>query len=272
MTAARHLAVLAVIVCSTACGNRPPDRQDAGPPDAGEAEDAGDGGQDGGLPPGFECSVQVQDCPAGESCLMFQDDGGTFGARCFSGCNLTDQDCDAGFKCAYALDAGAAARECVPAGDAGEGEACVTTAVSDTCAPGLICLPDPLPDGGSPLVCIRFCNSIQDCAAPQACFVVVLPEQSPERPFICESPCDLFGADCPPGLSCYPGTVAPGCYPTGITAVGEPCTFSLECVTGAACVDGACRELCGTAGAPSCSAGTCTSLEVPGISDVGACL
>ncbi len=272
MNAARHLAVLSVFLFSIACENRSSEKPDAGALDAG-AEDAGDrDSEDAGLPPGHECNVGTQDCAAGESCLLFQD-GGTFGARCFGGCSVTAQDCGAGLKCAYALDGGASSRECVPVGDAGEGEPCATTSSSDTCAAGLICVPDQLPDGGAPTVCMRFCSSSQDCAAPQACFVVVLPEQNPERPYICETPCSLFGADCPPGLSCYPGAVAPGCYQTGSTAVGQSCTYSLECLAGSACVDGFCRQLCAhSTGTPACSTGTCTQLEVPGVSGVGACL
>ena len=273
MDAARHLAVLALFVFSIACDDHPSERTDAGAPDSG-AVDAGDGEpRDAGRPPGYECSVTTQDCAEGESCLLFQDDAGTFGARCFGGCSVTGQDCDAGLKCAYALDGGTASRECVPAGDAGEGEPCTTTVVSDTCGAGLICVPDEVADGGAATVCMRYCNSNQDCTAPQACFVVVLPEQNPERPYICETPCSLFGADCPPGLSCYPGSVAPGCYPTGATAVEQPCTYSLECVAGTACVDGFCRQLCAhPSGTPACPSGTCTGLEVPGVGGVGACL
>jgi hypothetical protein len=63
--------------------------------------------------------------------------------------------------------------------------------------------------------------------------------------------CDpVADTGCAAGLSCYFVVDAVSCYPSGSTAVGEPCTALTECVPGAMCVatpaGTRCRPTCRT--------------------------
>lgn len=277
-------AGLLVIVCLVMvafgrCGNG---TAPAGGPDAGHGDGglidagAGDAGQPDAGDPNYLCDpADPVACAADESCLLYLQPSGIFGADCFPGsCDLVSQNCDAGLKCAHVTDdGGSSVRGCVPEGDAVEGELCSRGQVADTCARGLVCLPEVLSDGGVSTACARYCGGNDDCASEDACFLAVEPEGSMERPLVCDRPCDLFTQDCPSGRACYPGPVAPGCYPVGSVAAGEPCTYSDECAPTTACVNGACTPLCVLpSGPPTCAAGTCTFLDVPRSPDAGACL
>jgi hypothetical protein len=266
--AAMVLGLALVIGCEK---NVPPDSQDSGEP---PEQDAGlDAGVDAGTVPA-QCSLAAQDCGEGHSCLL-SSDGGALAPRCFpGGCDLVAQGCEAGHKCTYVLDAGVATRECTPVGDGLDGDACTGTATSNSCGAGLTCVVRPLEDGGSGAVCLRFCYRDADCYDLDRCFLVLDQPGSEERPLVCSRPCDLLAQDCPAGgLACYPGPTVPGCYPEGSRAPGEDCTFSDECQAGSACVNAHCRALCQhPTGEPGCDGGTCTLLEIPGTTSVGACL
>jgi predicted small lipoprotein YifL len=269
-------ATLAVVCALVACGApRPP----LPPPDASTPVDAG---QDAGVDAGGEvdagdpaqaCDVAAQDCEAGALCLPFQD-GARAGTACFmGGCDLLDGGCALVHKCAYApVDGGGTERRCVAAGDDETGAPCTGTAVSDTCVAGNICLPQVAQDGGVENACRRFCYRDGDCGEGQLCFGSVELDGTVERPRVCEDTCDLLVQDCPAGRACYPGPLAPGCYPAGTMAVGGACTWSDECVPGAACTaQGSCVALCGTDGSHPCAQGSCTPLSLPNATGVGAC-
>lgn len=259
-----------------ACGDVEPETrpvEDAGT-DGGEADAGEDAGFDAGNPD-FECDVAAQDCPAGTTCLQYlKPPANTYATACLPGeCGLVAQDCDGGLKCTYTLDAGTAVRACVEDGTAIEGESCTGTPTSNTCRAGLICVPRVQFDGGVEPRCMRFCNDSAQCAQGEACYLTIAPQNSSERPLVCERPCNLFTQDCPPNQACYPGPVVPGCYTAGGNPLGSGCTFSDECVPGAACVGGTCTAVCMyPAGTPGCSGGMCTPLNVPGTSDAGVCL
>lgn len=278
------LMVTLFVVAFGRCGNgtAPSGPTDAGPFDAGPSDaglmDAGEddaGEMDAGDPNHLCDPANPVACPSDESCLMYLQPSGVFGTDCFPGaCDLVAQNCDAGMKCSHIPDdGGSSVRACVTEGDAVEGEPCTRGPVTDSCARGLICLPKLQDDGGLTTACARYCGGSDDCAPEDACFLAVEPEGSMERPLVCDRPCDLFVQDCPNGRACYPGPVAPGCYPAGSLAQGTACTYSDECSPGAACVNQACTPLCVLpSGPPTCAAGTCTFLDVPRAADAGACL
>lgn len=61
--------------------------------------------------------------------------------------------------------------------------------------------------------------------------------------------CDLFVQDCPgPNDACYPRVAGfPFCARIGSQGEGAPCTLSLDCVAGFACIGGAdstCQQIC----------------------------
>lgn len=272
-------------LCFWACTAQPP-RLDGGvPADGGPrivvdgGEDAGaDGGRDAGdagpLP--FACSVAAQDCDGGQRCLLV--DGGPQTACLDGACDLVRQDCGAGLKCDYRVDdAGVAARACVPAGSAAEGEPCPTVADPDGCQPGAVCV-DSGDDAGTG-VCARLCNVDPDCPSEETCDTVLTLEGTAETPGLCTTlaGCDLFAQDCAAGMACYLGRARPGCYPEGRVALGGGCEASSDCVKGAACAQDAegrrtCRPLCGTSGTPACASGTCEAAQAPAPAGVGVCL
>lgn len=280
----RHLAVwvlVPLLVLLATCGkNEPPQGQDGGTDGGGgPGEDAGsDAGVDAGNPL-IECDpASPSGCAIQESCLHYPAPSGELGTRCFEGaCDLVAQDCgaggDAGLKCTYVDDdAGTPVRECVETGLAQEGQPCTGTSSSNTCAAGLLCVPRPQEDGGTQPVCLQFCGSSADCPAGKACLLVVDLSPSDERPFVCDTPCDLFAQDCPGSQACYPTQVAPACYPVaGTTGVGQACDYSSQCVAGAVCINGACAQLC-VHPSGACPTGTCTRILVEGQPDAGACL
>ncbi len=266
------LALVVVLGLSlAACGEDPPPpppQEDAGtgPQDAGgEPPDAG--GPEGG------CDLEAQNCDGGALCLELEDDEGLTTA-CVPGCAPWGGGCSDGERCAWITGAGGtSARTCVPAGDAGTNDVCSGTTAADTCVDGHVCLLQPLEDGGTEGRCRPYCHEDGQCAAGERCFLTLAPEGSPERPRVCEAVCELLAQDCDTGEGCYPGPVSPACYPAGTLAVGDGCTWSDECVPGAACSgDGVCVALCGTAGMPACAAGACTAVTLPGASGVGVCL
>ena len=261
------LAVALVVVFSCSKSNPPPDGgtlPDGGTSDGGQ----GDGGPDAG--PG-SCTVPSQDCDAG-SCLFA--DGGPSTA-CFEGaCDLVRQDCNAGEKCSYQEDGGVTFRACLAEGTANEGEACPTAQSPNGCAKGLICV---APGDGGAGVCQKLCYADSDCGSPETCEGVLAFSGTSESPSLCVNltECDLLAQDCPAGEGCYLDLHHDGgaCLAEGSSPVGGSCTRSNDCVKGAACDGtGTCRQLCGTAGSPACTSGTCTPASAPAPSGVGLCL
>lgn len=259
------------------CGKNEPQPP---PPDAGEF-DAGpppDAGVDAGNPD-FTCDLAAPQCDAGSACMRYEISAGRLGSQCIPGeCNVVAQDCpasaDGGRKCTYLNDAGVSFRACAPEGTAAEGDLCEGTEASNTCARGLICVPRPVADGGTHEICMKFCSTSADCAGGKECLLMLDLSPVAERPFVCDTPCDLLTQNCFAFQACYPTDVAPACYPApGTTEVGAACTRSSDCVRSAVCVRNVCAQLCAfPSGTPSCTSGTCTAITVAGQTGVGACL
>ncbi|MFZ5470527.1 MAG: hypothetical protein ACOZIN_13910 [Myxococcota bacterium] len=275
MNASLRLFFACALLC--ACSNNPPvgqtDGGDAGSPPANE-----DAGSDAGSRPDDQCSLSMQACDAGQSCLLTALEDGGQATRCAGGaCDLVLQNCPVGEKCTYVSDAGGFERGCAPEGTADEGSPCTGTPSSNTCRAGLVCALRELPDGGVDTACARFCNTTAQCTSPKLCNVVLTLAGTAERPTLCGDPppsCDLFAQDCQRlNDACYPSGSVAACFPEGTLGDGEACVYSNDCVKGSACTGGGngftCRPLCGTGGAPACASGTCVSLL--GFADVGVC-
>ena len=163
----------------------PADDDDDGPvtdPDDGTNDTTGTDPDEGDDGPGFvlppdggaanECDPKVQDCPKGQKCTAWANDGGTFWN----------------------------ANRCVDAsGDGVSGDVCQVegSGVSgiDTCDVGFICMNTDEQGNGT---CVKFCQGEnEDCDPGDICAIYndgVLP--------ICLVGCDPLLQDCPQGQGC----------------------------------------------------------------------
>ncbi|MCA9707818.1 MAG: hypothetical protein KDK70_18345 [Myxococcales bacterium] len=183
----------------------------------------------------FECELIAQDCPEGEKCMPWADDGGLLW-------NAT---------------------RCSPIDDspAGVGEPCVVegSAVSglDDCAQGLMCFEvDPNTNQGT---CDDLCGDELGnllCPDPdEAC--VLLGDLVP----LCRATCDPALQDCPEGQGCFPADDAFVCLPASVPpkAHGDPCLWLADCSPGQVCLASGAFTAC--AGANCCS--TLCALDDP---------
>lgn len=188
---------------------------------------------DGGGP-AFECDTFEQDCPKGEKCTVWANDGG-------NSWNAT---------------------KCVPVVDdpAGLGEPCHVeisgTSGIDDCGHGALCWDvDPRTLEG---YCIGFClgsESNPECEDPNAFCT------SSGALGFCRPRCNPVAQDCPPGQGCYLIANEWGCAPDAsgdAGAYGDPCEFINVCDPGLMCLDastvppglpcegagGCCTEVC----------------------------
>jgi hypothetical protein len=218
-----------------------------------------------------ECDVWGQDCPDGEKCAPWANDGGT-------SWNST---------------------RCVPVmPDAKQpGDPCTTdgsdVSGNDDCAMGSLCFAvNPETNSG---ICVPFCEgSAQDpvCAdADQQCNI------SNEGVLIlCLDTCDPILQDCHQGdqpQGCYPVNQDFLCWPDfsfDVGSVGDPCAYFNVCDVGLYCADpavlpdclgatGCCTEYCDLSDdAAACSAGVeCVpwwdkGMAPPGFEHVGGCI
>ena len=125
---------------------------------------------DGG--PGNECDPRAQDCPDGEKCTAWANDGG----------NVWNAN-----KCVPVMGTGIAGDDCTVEGGGVSG--------IDDCDVGYICM---YTDENNQGVCVQFCTGMDgDCAPGFVCAVYndgVLP--------ICLDACDPLLQDCPQGQAC----------------------------------------------------------------------
>lgn len=224
--------------------------------DSGSDDDGGYEDDDGGTgctftcpdpppptpPPGggggvFECDLMAQDCPEGEKCMPWANDGG-------GEWNAT---------------------RCSPVADNPDtpGQPCTVegsgTSGIDTCELGVVCWHvDPETNMG---VCEALCSGDAGpwpCEGPgQSC--VPIDDLVP----LCIASCDPVMPDCAMDEGCQIvlGSDAFICQPAGAVAVGEVCTVPNECEPGALCAygqgigcgrgpgEGCCAEAC-EVGAP----------------------
>lgn len=141
-----------------------------GPADSGSDDVSFVLDPDGG--PGNECDPALQDCPKGEKCTAWANDGGTFW-------NAN--------RCVEITGNGVAGDSCLVEGNGVSG--------IDDCDRGFICMNTDEENMGN---CIAFCDGDElQCASGDACAVYndgVLP--------LCLPGCDPLLQDCPPGQSC----------------------------------------------------------------------
>ncbi len=224
----------------------------------------------------FPCDLFTQNCPVGEKCMAWADDGG-------SSWNAT--------RCSPIADDPAAK------GEPCHAEGSPTSGIDD-CELGAMCwVEDPKTNEG---VCVDYCvGSSQEpfCEDPD--------EQCPiggdGAIVICRPVCNPLQTNaCPEGQACYPILQEWMCAPDAsgdLGAYGDPCDFINRCDSGLACLDsstvppgqpcegasGCCTEVCdlddplgdlqcaGAAEGQICRAWYDEDTVAPGYEDVGAC-
>jgi hypothetical protein len=190
-----------------------------------------------------ECSVWEQDCPEGEKCMPWANDGG-------SSWNAT--------RCSpLEPDAGGPGEPCTVEGSVGSG--------IDDCELGAMCWNvDPETNMGE---CVAFCiGSEENPLCANECDHCRLTGDGVL--ILCLPQCDPMAQDCGEGMGCYPDYVSFSCVPDASGAaggVGEPCEFINVCDPGSACIPsdwvpacedatGCCAPFCDVDGPPVCEA------------------
>ncbi|MCA9711740.1 MAG: hypothetical protein KDK70_38245 [Myxococcales bacterium] len=167
------------------------------------------------LDPDRWCSVYAQDCPAGQKCIPYSDDGGP--AWNAAGCFPIAED------------------------PSGVDEPCTVTDSAysglDTCDLGLMCWDvDPDTMEGT---CFALCTGSERapiCDEPNAHCAIAADGAL----VLCIPTCDPLGDDCPRGEGCYDQFDYFTCVPDGAdppAAAGDPCMFTNSCSPGYACLD-----------------------------------
>jgi hypothetical protein len=218
----------------------------------------------------FECDVFAQDCPEGEKCMPWANDGGPSwnATRCLPVAN----------------DPGAPDEPCTVEGGGLSG--------LDDCDVGVMCFHvDPLTNEGT---CVSMCiGSPEDpqCAAPEeACLL-----RYDGALALCFDACHPLDPSCEAGSACYPTSAQDQflCWPPSGEDLphGEPCEFINSCAASHACLEASlfpacedlscCAELCDlTAGLPCPDADqgvVCVpwyeeGTAPPGYENLGACI
>lgn len=201
-----------------------------------------------GLPP-FDCDLFAQECPEGEKCNAWANDGGPAwnSSRCVPVADDPDQvgeTCEVEGSGVSGIDTcafGAMCWDVDPATNVGECVAlCQGDEVNPICAEGTTCV---IANGGVIVLCLPSCDpTMNDCEDGQNCY----PSQ---YGFVCQDwpgesvgygdPCE-FANSCDPGLACMPGESVPGCGSPGccsdICDLGEPDSQCMGFADGAQCL------------------------------------
>jgi hypothetical protein len=225
---------------------------------------------------GFECDLFTQNCPPGEKCMPWANDGG-------NSWNAT--------RCSpIADDPGSPGDVCMVEGSGTSG--------IDDCELGAMCWDvDPKTNIGT---CVAMCTGDEAnpiCEDPDTACVItgdgaIVP---------CLPICDPIQQDCLEGEACYPITdywfCAPDASGDDLGAYGDPCEYINVCDPGLICLSaetvpageacegaaGCCTEVCdlldrtgdaqctGAAGGQVCTAWYEEGSAPPGYEDVGAC-
>lgn len=215
----------------------------------------GGGGPGGGS---LECSIAEQDCPDGEKCAPWANDGGTTwnATRCVP-LDVTPEDIGA---------------ECLFEGSHVSG--------IDSCDVGLWCGPDAESDGKTKSgTCHQLCSA-GPCPAGTQCF---FPFPGVADLGVCQQPCDPLGAPCPDEEACHPSGFEFTCHMAGAGVETDPCDAGSACAPGLVCVeapqcddeftDSCCVPYCDLS-APDCPEGqSCVDYgsPLPEFEDVGYC-
>jgi len=192
---------------------------------------------DGG-PEGSECNTWTQDCPAGQKCTFWANDGGNSwnATRCVD----------------IAPDPGQAGEPCTVEGNGVTGV--------DTCDVGAMCWDVDLDTSEG--TCVDFCSGDESnpvCADPTMLCVG-------RGPFLCLPSCCPLERDCTEGQACYPVSHDFQCAPDAsgdMGGFGDPCEYINVCDPGMMCTAaetvpgcesavGCCTAFC-EVGSSSCS-------------------
>jgi len=202
--------------CTFTCPNPPPPTPPPG----------GGGGGGGGT---LECDLDTQDCPEGEKCMPWANDGGTDwnSTRCSP---IADNPTQAGDVCLVE----------------GSGWSGI-----DDCDLGLVCWQvDPQTNQGICHPLCTFDGAQHVCETPLACTEVDVMR-------ICIQPCDpLDAASCPEGLACAFMGSSLVCQAEGPTTAGMPCDAATVCEAGTLCSYDAALD-CGNGVGQGCCAVPC---------------
>jgi hypothetical protein len=212
-----------------------------------------------------QCDPWIQDCPRGEKCLPWANDGGRSwnatqcspvaadpyeaGESCTAPAGPWGgiDDCGVGSMCFW-VDERTNVGECVAM--------CIGSLDRPSCADGITqCT---LSSDGLPAVCLPVCDPLaQDCAEGSGCyFVHDRFECDPDVSGRAGAPgdaCDAAGA-CDPGAVCVLGTAVPDC-------LTQTCCAAFCDLTAPSCADGL-----------ECTPWHDEGEAPPGEEDVGACL
>lgn len=181
--------------------------------------------------------------------VLTVDDAGVDPKPRVAACDVVAQDCGEGKRCVATLAGDADTRACIAAAASpvGAGEVCVRpngVLGEDTCAVGYDCtLYGGVRTGGTNAaptydrVCSRYCDPRGGCE-DGAC-IAITSTGGPNLTGVCRPTCDLFGDTCGAGQVCalrrsVAGAITrPVCTPKGTTALGQPCSSSGDCQSGA---------------------------------------
>lgn len=171
----------------------------------------------GGAPGGgaLECSIAAQDCPDGEKCAPWANDGSNVwnATRCVPLASTPDT---IGAPCTF--------------------EGTFAFGV-DTCDVGLWCGPESGPESGEDPkdttgTCHQLCGA-DPCPLGTQCVAPGFAEIG-----VCQDTCDPLGDPCPGSQACMPAGFGFVCHLVGREgAAGEPCRVTSACAAGLACVE-----------------------------------
>jgi hypothetical protein len=223
----------------------------------------------------FECDIFAQDCPAGEKCMPWANDGsGAWNAT----------------RCSPVADnPGQPGDECTVEGSGTSG--------IDDCDIGVMCWDvDPKTNMGT---CVAMCTGDESnpiCEDPDTSCAIA----NDGAIVLCLPACDPIVQDCAEGQACYPINDAWACAPDAsgeMGVYGDPCEFINVCDPGLICLgagavpageacegsEGCCTEVCdlmdpmgdmqctGQPGGQTCQPWYEEGNAPPGYEDVGAC-
>jgi len=187
----------------------------------------------------FECDLFAQDCPEGEKCMPWANDGGTWNA---TRCSPVDE------------NPGQPGDECSVEGSGTSGV--------DTCDLGAMCWDvDPKTNMG---LCVAMCTGDESnpiCEDPGTTCSIA----NDGAIVLCLPVCDPILQDCPEGNACYPVAEDFVCGPDAsgeMGAYGDPCEFINVCDPGLFCLDASAVPNC--AGAIGCCSEACDITDPAG--------
>lgn len=210
---------------STSAASEPTDEsgdESTSDPGNGFIDDPDGGGE------AFECDPMVQDCPAGQKCMWWANDGGSAwnATRCSP---IAPNPDDVGEPCEIEVSG---------------------TSGLDSCVLGSMCWDvDPKTGEGT---CVSLCTGSEShptCADPEMLC-------TGRGPYLCLPTCCPIEQDCEEGDACYPIGDRFSCAPDAsgdLGSYGDPCEFINVCNPGLLCL--------GASSIPDCqgSAGCCTA-------------